>query len=620
MLPKTESPNHVQVLRLHYDRIRNIIMGRGLQLRLVLLFALVSLVPLLSLGFFSYYKSSNTLQDTTSKYSSDIISEINTNMLLRFKNINDIGKVLLNNGTVKEILSRNPEQTADYFTEDETKMSLLLKTIYDSNENIRSVYILTHKNGNIFAIGDVTNESGLVFLNDEYRKSYKESTLYKTTIDSDEKYIWWPTQNVLGKNVFILTEKLYDEKEGILGVLVIHVGAEIMDGIYSSIKTGTHSKMYLLDSSGRILFHPAKAYIGKQLTNNEILERISRKEEGSFAIKENNETMFVVYNTFSVTGWKSVVVARYDELIAGAEKIRDATLLLSFACLAFVLLFSIFVSKSILNPIYKLIHLMKKGSTGDMKVRFNVKYNDEIGQLGTSFNRMMTDIEKLIEMVESESQKKMEAEIKALEAHINPHFLYNTLASIYWSAMAKGEIEIGKMAASLSKFFRLGLNKGKEFTTVENEVEHVKEFLSIQKMLYNSLFEYEVVAFPDIHKYKTIKLILQPLVENALIHGMKKKKDKGFIKIEVSKKEDRIFYCVTDNGVGIADLKERGLENIIECGYGLKNIRERARLYFNNNFTLSCTSTPGKGTVFEISIPAVDSEEVVNGVQASDCR
>lgn len=620
MLPKTENPNHIPALRLHYDRIKNVIMGRGLQLRLVLLFALVSLVPLLSLGFFSYYKSSNTLQDTTSKYSSDIISEINTNMLLRFKNINDIGKVLLNNGTVKEILSRNPEQTSDYFTEDETKMSLLLKTIYDSNENIRSVYILTHKNGNIFAIGDVTNESGLVFLNKEYRKSYRESTLYRTTVDSNEKYIWWPTQNVLGKNVFILTEKLYDEKEGILGVLVIHAGAEIMDGIYSSIKTGMNSKMYLLDSNGRILFHPAKAYIGKQLTNGEILERISQKEEGSFVIKENNEAMFVVYNTFSVTGWKSVVVTRYDELIAGAEKIMDATLLLSFACLAFVLLFSIFVSKSILNPIYKLIRLMKKGSTGDMKVRFNVKYNDEIGQLGTSFNRMMTDIEKLIEMVESESQKKIEAEIKALEAHINPHFLYNTLASIYWSAMAKGEIEIGKMAASLSKFFRLGLNKGKEFTTVENEVEHVKEFLSIQKMLYNSLFEYEVVAFPDTHKYKTIKLILQPLVENALIHGMKKKKDKGFIKIEVSKKEDRIFYRVTDNGVGIAGLKERGLENIIECGYGLKNIRERARLYFNNNFTLSCSSTPGEGTVFEISIPAVNSEEVVNGVQASDCR
>lgn len=608
----------MQILRIHWDRIKNAIMDRGLQFRLVLLFAFVSLVPLLALGFFSYYKSSNTIQDITSKYSSDIISEINTNMLLRFKNCNDIGKVLLSNSTVKEILSRNPEQTTAHFSEDDAKMNLLLKTINDSNENIRSVYILAQRNGNIFAFGDVTRESGLVFLNTEYRKNYRESTLYKNTVDSNGKYIWWPTQNVLGKNVFILTEKLYDEREGILGVLVIHVGAEIMDGIYSSIKTGMNSKMYLLDDSGRILFHPDKAHIGKQLTQREILERISQKEEGSFIIKENNRAMFVVYNTFSVTGWKSVVITRYDELISGAVNIRDATLLLSSACLAFVLLLSVFVSKSILNPIYKLIRLMKKGSTGDMKVRFNVKYNDEIGQLGNSFNKMMTDIEKLIEMVEKESREKVEAEIKALEAHINPHFLYNTLASIYWSAMAKGDHEIGKMAASLSKFFRLGLNKGKEFTTVENEVEHVKEFLSIQKMLYSSLFDYEIVAFPDLHKYKTIKLILQPLVENSLIHGMKKKKDKGLIRVEVTQKEDRIFFRVTDNGIGIEDLKERGLESIIECGYGLKNIRDRVRLYFDNDFTLSCASTPGESTVFEISIPAVSSEEVGRSVQAVD--
>ncbi len=579
------------------------IMNRGLRFRLVVFFACISLLPLIILGLFSYNKASNTIKDITIKYSSDFVKEINTNMLLQFQNINDIGRVLLNNSTVMDILTNEAHASAERFNEDNLKMSILLKMIKDSNESISSVYILTQKNNSIFAVGDITEERGMVFLNEEYQQSYKESELYMKTIQAN-KNIWWPTQPVLGRNVFILTEKLYNQEHGVLGVLVVHLDVGMMDSIYKNIRLGKSSVTYLVSPDGRILFHPDKSFIGKLLSNKNIKDRIQKEDESSFIIKENNQSKFIVFNTLSVNMWKSIVITDYEELIADATNIRDVSLLISFACLVFVIFFSIIVSKSVLNPVYKLMRLMEKGSAGDMKVRFNALYDDEIGQLGNSFNKMMVNIESLIHMVENESAKKVEAEIKVLESQINPHFLYNTLASIYWNAMASGNSEIGKMAASLSKFFKLGLNKGKEFTIVENEVEHVKEYLSIQRIMYPPLFDYQIEAAPETLQYKTIKLILQPLVENALYHGMEKKADKGFIKIEVMKKDERIVFKVIDNGVGISRVGQEGISVILENGFGLKNIRERLCLYFNNDFTFECTSVPNIETVFTITIPA----------------
>lgn len=600
-----------------FEKIKVLIMNQGIRFRLGLFFLLVSLLPLLALGFFSYYKSSSTIKEVTTRYSSEIINEIYNNLMLKFDNINNIGKVLLNSNTVKEILSRRGSDADSYFSQDNDKMELLLETIRDSNENIRSTYILSHMNDNIFAVGDITEERGLVFLNEQYRRNYKSSALYQETIDSESNYIWWPTQYVLGNPVFILSEKLRDHDDTVLGVLVIHVGVEIMDEIYNSIKTNHNSLMYLMDGSGRILFHPDKNIIGQHFVNKDIIETIQMSQEGSFIHKEKGKEMFVVFNTFPVTQWKFIVVTAYNQLISDSVRIRDMTLLISAACIFFILLASLVLTRSMAKPLYKLMELMEKGARGDIKVRFNVRYNDEIGQLGNSFNMMMANIEQLIQLAETESRQRVEAEIKSMEAHINPHFLYNTLASIYWSAMAKGNHEIGKMAASLSRFFKLGLNKGKEYTTVKKEVEHVKEYLTIQKMLYKNLFDYEINVDQEILNHKTIKLILQPLAENSIVHGFGNMTGDGFIRVDVFRRDDLIVFRVTDNGAGIKGFGQKSTDDIIGCGYGLKNIRERLRLYFNNDYTIECSSSDTE-TTFEVTIPAI--KEAEKYVQAPDNR
>lgn len=595
-------------------KINALLMNRGLNFRLILSFTLISLVPLLALGFFSYYKSSNTVQDTARKYSMDMISEISINMFLRFKNIDDISKVLLNSTEVKEILAENDPMMKESQYQDQAKMGSILKSITFSNDYITSIYILPEQNRQIFAVGDVTGNYGINYLTDEYKDTYKKSGLYQETVTEYNNYKWWPIQNILGKNVFVLTRKLYDVEKGVLGVIVIHVSERILDDIYNRINHERQSTLYLLDQNGIILYHPDKSNIGNTMGNKQIQREIVKSEKGSFITFQDNHKMFAVYNTFFVTGWKLMILTPYDEIISQAVMIRYATLTIIAMCLVFVIFLSFFMSRGILNPVHKLVQLMNKGATGDMGVRFDVQYQDEIGQLGNSFNKMMANIEQLMKMVEAEHKQKVEAEIKALEAHINPHFLYNTLASIYWTAMGEGNTKVGEMASSLSNYFRLGLNKGKEFTTVGKEVEHVKEYLRIQKMRYNHQFKFDVDVDRKVIGYSTIKLILQPLVENALVHGIEKKHGKGYIYVQVVGRDGRIVFRVMDNGLGIPTLAEEGLQKIIDNGYGLKNVQQRLKLYFNEDYTICCTSIPEKETVFEITIPAVLREEEENNV------
>jgi two-component system sensor histidine kinase YesM len=590
---------------------RGLLMNRGLHFRLALSFTIVSLVPLLALGIFSYYQSARTIQEIVSRYTMDITREININIFLNFKNIDDISKVLLNNTSVKEILAKTEPAASQDYESDNPRVAAILKSIKFSNDYITSLYILSARSNHTFAAGDVTGVYGIRYLTDDYQAHYKTSDLYRETLTEYNNYKWWPPRPVLGQNVFILTRKLYDADLNVLGVLVVHIQKNILNNISQRLNHSKNTGLYLFDQQSRLIFQPDHSYNGLDTVRPEIARGIDRNENGSFIVRQGATPLFVVYNTFFVTGWKLVALTPYRQLIAEASMIRNVTLLIILICLLLVVVLSFFIAKGILNPVHKLSGLMKQGATGDMSVRFKVRYQDEIGELGESFNRMMAHIQKLLQMLELEQKKKAEAEIEALEAHINPHFLYNTLASMYWMAMAAGNHPIGRMAAALSNFFRLGLNKGKEFTTVEKEVDHVRNYLDIQKLRFQEQFDYEVAVAEGIGSLPTIKLLLQPLVENSLIHGIEKAKRRGLIRIRVFLREERIIFQVTDNGVGIpeAELSSEGLERLINGGYGLKNVRERLRLYFNNDFTLKCVSIPDSETTFEIGIPVIQGAE-----------
>lgn len=595
-------------------QIKHWFLNQGLQFRLALCFLLLSLVPLCFLGYFSYHYTANIIQNIVSRYTNDVIDEININIFLNFKTIDDISKVLLNNNTIKDILAKRQNQGNRDYREDQTKILTALRSILNSNDYITSIYILPHNNNNIFAVGDVAGNYGLTLITEDYQKKYRKTPLYQETITEVNNYKWWPPQNILGQEVFVLTRKLYDLDYGLLGVVVIHVHKNILENVALRINSGKSTNLYLVDEKGRYIYHSDPAFIGSQIRNHEVLQKMKRKPSGNFIYKEKNERIFAVYSTFFVTDWKLLAVTPYRKLVSDAAMIRSVTLIIIFLCLSLVLFLSVLIAKGILIPVKKLVYLLKQGSQGDLSIRFSVRYHDEIGELGSAFNQMMANTHNLMNDLEKKEQQKALAEIKVLESQINPHFLYNTLASIYWMATAEGSMKIGEMVSALSNFLRLGLNKGKEFTTVKKEVEHVQNYLSIQKYRFGDDFDYQVKVEEKIIGCQTIKLILQPLVENSLVHGIEGLGYQCFINVEVFEENEQVIFRVSDNGRGIANLTEASFDSLINNGYGLKNIRERLKLYFNNNYTLTGESEPGVKTVITISIPALEFSEEKNNV------
>jgi two-component system sensor histidine kinase YesM len=272
-----------------------------------------------------------------------------------------------------------------------------------------------------------------------------------------------------------------------------------------------------------------------------------------------------------------------------------------------------FVTAALLRRIKKLVKAMKQVREGNLNVSVEVKSKDEFGELGVSFNHMTSRIHDLVETVYKIQLMEREAELKALEAHINPHFLYNTLATISWAARKVKSTEIEKISNSLAKFYRLVLSKGGTVINVKEEVDMVKAYLYIQKIRFEEKFDVVYDIDEEVYEHKTIKNILQPLVENALSHGIEPKRSHGTIIIKGKKLEEGICFKITDDGVGMSvDMLNNILIGSVEessgSGYALKNIMQRLKGYYGENFTFEIYSRLGIGT--EITIILGDIWEV----------
>jgi two-component system, sensor histidine kinase YesM len=248
---------------------------------------------------------------------------------------------------------------------------------------------------------------------------------------------------------------------------------------------------------------------------------------------------------------------------------------------------------------------------GDFDINLDVKGEDEVKHLSKSFNIMVVKIRQLMEQIISEQEAKRKSDFKALQAQINPHFLYNTLDSIVWMNENRKYEGVTTMVEALARFFRVSISKGNEIISVSDEREHARSYLIIQKIRYKDMFDFTIEAQPEVLVCKTLKLILQPIIENAIYHGIKQLHEKGEIKITASLKDNKILFQVIDNGYGIkpAFLKgilDRESKNEQNSGVGLKNVNERIKLCFGQEFGLDIISELDIGTTVNFSIPLND--------------
>lgn len=276
---------------------------------------------------------------------------------------------------------------------------------------------------------------------------------------------------------------------------------------------------------------------------------------------------------------------------------------------------TVLIVSGILRPIRNLYDAMEKVAEGEFDARAQVHSKDEIEVLAQGFNNMAGNMQALVEKIKEDERKMRKTDLRLLQEQINPHFLYNTLDNIVWLIEGNETEQAVDMVVTLSDFFRLVLSKGKEFISIAEEEKHIRSYLEIQEMRYHDILEYSIQIDKVLYDYQILKLTLQPLVENALYHGIKYKRAKGYIHIHGEKEGNIIRLTVRDNGVGMdeQELQEIRKELVRPCqetekGFGLANVNERIRMYFGPEYGMEITSGKGRGTTVEVRIPAIKTD------------
>lgn len=326
---------------------------------------------------------------------------------------------------------------------------------------------------------------------------------------------------------------------------------------------------------------------------------------------------YIYYQTQSIENLKIQLNDQVEKFIV----VWTALLLCLIVC---VLILSSVTANSITRPVRELCGVTKQISEGDFSARAGVKTRDEVSQLANSVNEMSEHLEVMVRQIKEDERKMRHAELRLLQEQINPHFLYNTLDTIIWLIEGNLSEQAVDMVVSLSDFFRLVLSHGKEFITIKDEELHIRSYLEIQQVRYHDILDYEISIAPELYPYRILKLTLQPLVENALYHGIKYKRAMGKITITgaMTKMEqgDGICLSVKDNGVGMEEEELRRLQKEIvrpcketESGFGLANVNERIRMNFGMEYGLTITSAKGEGTEVRVMIPAQYIEDFPDG-------
>ncbi|NIK79559.1 two-component system sensor histidine kinase YesM [Paenibacillus castaneae] len=409
------------------------------------------------------------------------------------------------------------------------------------------------------------------------------------------------------KVITLVMQPLTENQNSEIYIIVNIKEQALIDMLLKNVEE-TDQRFHLVSSKGDPVFF-SQSRFSSFFNESGFVENINRDTKGSFEYKGTKQSYLVNYASLSLAeDWILLSVQSKSDLLKQIRMIKWVSILIMIGCLLLSIIYSNILTAVLLKPLLKLRNLMVKVEhTNDLTVRFESEYRDEVSQVGRKFNSMLEELALSIKETGEIEIKKRKAEIKALQAQIDPHFLYNTLNTIYWKAQLNQSDDVKEMVLSLSRMFQLGLNNGFDYTTLEKEIDHVKQYLFIQKKCYTNLFDYNVVV--DVEKecivdITILKVILQPLVENSILHGFKNRKSGGIIDILIRKTEEHLIIAVEDNGSGmnVDEIKQSLQVPTQKTGYALRNIYHRLQLYYGGDSEMIFESVPDQKTTITLII------------------
>lgn len=409
-------------------------------------------------------------------------------------------------------------------------------------------------------------------------------------------------KNQKNQVVISISQEVKSDTGEHLGVIRLDVDYHELEKYVKELSLGKNGYAFVIQKDGTLIYHPdSEAFesVDKQMS----VQDISNSPMDSMV----SEDFFVHKIPIENSDWVLVGVSSFSRFKEDSVKLLGVVSIVGIVSLLMCMVGIFVVIRYQLLPVKKLGQVMKRVEDGDTTVRAEQKGAQEFQVLASTFNQMLERIEFLMKEEKEQEALTRIYELKALTSQINPHFLYNTLDTIIWMAEFQDHQKVVDITKALSNYFRLSLNAGEEIVTLRQELEHVRQYLFIQKERYGDKLDYHIDELDEIPELTLPKIVLQPLVENAIYHGIKESERPGKITITVSKRDTFIDICIADNGVGMEEnttsKKELG-------GVGLRNIQERLALFFGESFSMEIQSEPNVYTKVYLHLPLKEKEHV----------
>ena len=593
----------MKFIKKKWKQLAEYVNSRGLQFVISVSFTLVALVGMVFIGGFLLQSYGNATEEMVRKDSRQLIDQVEINLNNYLRSMMRISDAMYYNVIKKVDLGQD-------------NISQELNLLYESNkDNLVSVACFDEE-GSLLGAAPVGTLKKNVDLGSQ--KWFTSAENQMENLHFSELHVENIFENSSGRYYWVVSlsrgVELTNRGRMSGGILLVDMNFSGIRQLFTKVNSQGLGYVYLINSDGDIIYHPKQNLIFSSMMK-ENNKTASQYDDGVYDETFQGEDRTVIVKTVGYTGWKIVSVTPKKIFYQNANRTRIvAGIMLSLSI--FLMIFANqFVAVRVARPMKKLEDSLK-GIGVDKEPEIYIGGPPEIQHLGKTILSMVEQLRELTDDIVKEQEEKRKSELDALQSQINPHFLYNTLDSIMWMVESEQYEDAVAMVQALGKLFRISLSRGKNIITVGEELQHARSYLDIQKYRYKNKFISYFEIEEDIEKYKTIKLILQPLIENAIYYGMEYMDGDGEIYIRAYTRENDLYFEVEDNGLGMREEQVAGLlteEPKVRSkgsGIGLRNVHQRIQLYFGETYGLQIESEPDEGTIIRIHLPK--TEDVVS--------
>lgn len=592
---------------------------KSIQTKMMVVFIILVVFPMLLITYFSIKGSERFLQQKISQSDSQMLEQMSNSINSSLQAMINASSLFTQDRAIVDLLSMSDNlNSSELFNKTKLVDKEMQKAKNSILLNFNSYISIFDFNGNLYTSGSRKST-------DNYEE-YSKTKWFKDTITANGFMLWIAPQNDyiktddLSEGPLITLSRLIKGSRSLggYGVVTISISeSEFYKKFFKNNGNDADNKVFIIDDNGVVISSDDKEIIGNNLSNELYIKNILDNKKSNFITEIRGKKTIISYSSIALTKWKLVKINSYDVLFMDLIKDRNKNLvLISILSLIFLIVTTLIVY-GITKPIKMLKQTMKFVEAGDLNTRATIKGNDEIAQLGTGFNSMLSYIKELIENIQDKQKKEEELKLEVLQAQINPHFLFNTLNTIKWTAVISQANNVASMIEALGRILEMSVKDMNKLITIKDEIENLKSYLMLQKARYNQRFKETISIDANILNKRIPRLILQPIVENSIVHGLKEDKV-GDLKIIITGAimNGMIVLNVEDDGVGIE--KER-LEEIYEDyknktnrnrfgRIGLQNVHRRIELLFGDPYGITISSKPQMGTNIEILLPALEEE------------